>query len=190
VFSVDADTTQPIKPIVGPMKEPYTLMEILPWIIFGAAVLVLIFTMFYFYRKRKKKPIFKSKEEPKIAPNVKALDALAVLRLKKLWQAGKVKAYHTELTEIVRTYIEDRFGIMAVEMTTDEILVEIKPIIANAVAINKLKSSLELADLVKFAKANPTALENDTSLNFAVDFVNESNAQNSVLQEEEVENVE
>lgn len=173
VFSVNADTTQPIKPLVGPMSEPYTLMEFLPWILFVLALGALIFTAFYFYRKRQKKPLFK-KEEPKIPAHEKALDDMARLRLKKLWQAGKVKEYYSELTEIVRVYIEERFDIMAIEMTTYEIVAGLNGHPINDEVMRKLTGSLELADLVKFAKANPNALENDTCLNNVIDFVNET----------------
>lgn len=190
VFTVDADTTQPIKPIAGPLSEPYTFLEILPWILFILALGVLIFTAFYFYRKKQKKPLFKFKAEPKIPPHEKALDNLARLRLKKLWQAGKVKVYYSELTDIIRLYIEERFDIQAIEMTTHEILAGLAKDSINDEAMRKLSDSLELADLVKFAKANPTPLENDTCLNHGVDFVNETKSIVSEQNGEEVKNVE
>jgi len=190
VFTVDADTTQPIKPVVGPMAEPYTLSEFLPWILFILVLGALIFTAFYFYRKKQKKPLFKFKDEPKIPAHEKALDDLARLRLKKLWQAGKVKQYHTELTDILRLYIEDSLRVNAIEMTSYEILDGLKSKPINREAMQKLRDSLVLADLVKFAKANPTPLENDTCLNYAVDFVNETKAMESETLGEEVTHVE
>ena len=190
VFSVDADTTQPIKPLVGPLSEPYTLMEFLPWIIFILALGALLFAAFYFYRKKQKRPLFGGKSEPKVPAHEKALDDLARLRLKKLWQAGKVKQYYTELTDILRLYIEDRFDVNAIEMTSHEIFEGLKYHNINREVMQKLRSSLELADLVKFAKANPNPLENDTCLNYAVDFVNETKSIESELMGEEVANVE
>jgi len=189
VFTVDADTTKPIKPLVGPMPEPYTFMEILPWILLVLALGGLIFAAFYFYRKRKEKPIFK-KEKLKIPAHKKALDNMAHLRLKKLWQAGKVKEYYSELTDIIRIYIEERFDVMAIEMTTGEIVDGLKEFAINDDAMRKLKDSLELADLVKFAKANPNALENDTCLNNGIDFVNETKMIEVESKGEEVVNVE
>jgi len=188
VFTVNADTTQPIKPLVGPMSEPYTLMEFLPWILFVLALGALIFAAFYFYRKKQKKPLFK-KEEPKIPPHEKALDDLARLRLKKLWQAGKVKDYYSELTDIVRVYIEERFDVAAIEMTTYEIMDSLQSHNINDEVRKKLIGSLELADLVKFAKANPTALENDTCLNYGIDFVNETKENKGETTGEEVVHV-
>lgn len=190
VFTVEADTTQPIKPLVGPLSEPYTFMEILPWLLFVIGLGALIFAAIYFYRKKQKKPMFKKKDEPKIPAHEKALDDLAVLRLKKLWQAGKVKAYYSELTDIVRVYIEDRFNVMAIEMTTHEIIEGLKKQHINEDVMQKLKGSLELADLVKFAKASPSALENDTCLNNGVDFVNETKKVFVEPKREELTNVE
>jgi hypothetical protein len=94
--------------------------------------------------------------------------------LKKLWQADRVKDYYSELTDIVREYIEAQFGVQAVEMTTDEILYGLRGISINAQAMGKLSNTLQTADLVKFAKANPHALENDTALSYSVDFVKET----------------
>ena len=50
------------------------------------------------------------------------MNGLEKLKGEKLWQAGKVKDYYTELTDIVRIYIEERYGVQAIEMTTEEIL--------------------------------------------------------------------
>lgn len=188
VFSVTADTTQPIKAIVGPLSEPYILMEFLPWILFVLALGALIFTAFYFYRKKQKRPLFK-KEEPKLPAHEKALDDMALLRLKKLWQGGEVKTYYSELTEIIRIYIEDRFAVAAIEMTTHEIVDGLTAHSVNDEVMQKLTGSLELADLVKFAKANPTALENDTCLNYGMDFVNETKMLEVETKGEEVVNV-
>jgi len=189
VFTVDADTTQPIKPLVGPLDEPYTLMEFLPWIALGLLVLILLFVGIYYFRKRKKKPLFKSKEEPLIPPHIKALENLDLLRLKKLWQAESVKLYYSELTDILRTYIEDRYHIMAIEMTTHETLEELEKHAINDEVMHKLRSSLELADLVKFAKAKPSSLENDTCLNHGIDFVNETKFNAPELKEKEDKDV-
>ncbi|MBE9481570.1 MAG: hypothetical protein IMY69_07740, partial [Bacteroidetes bacterium] len=116
------------------------------------------------------------KPKPKIPPHVIALDALEKLRINKLWQSGKIKEYHTEITDIIRVYIHERFGIDAMEMTTDEILASFnkKNDEVDDGLKNKLKQTLMLADLVKFAKEKPLPLENDKSLNNSIDFVKET----------------
>ncbi|HOI33290.1 MAG TPA: hypothetical protein PLC47_11015, partial [Bacteroidales bacterium] len=177
VIPVQIDTTASFKPILGPRKEPVTFAEILPWIIggLGLAAIVALIIWFFVYRQRKEKalPIF---QKPAIPPYVKALDELDTLRHKKLWQNGKVKAYYSELTDIVRVYIENQFNVPAVEMTTPEILKGIKPLQINGDASRKLEHTLQLADLVKFAKMQPSALEHDLCLEGIVTFVKESHA--------------
>ena len=118
-------------------------------------------------------PVF-VKPKPILPPHILAINQLEELRLAKVWQTGKVKEYHTQLTDIVREYLENRFHFEAMEMTSDEILEEIANQKVNKEATSKLAGILQLADLVKFAKGQPTPLENDLSLSHGVDFVNET----------------
>ena len=113
---------------------------------------------------------------PAIPPYTKAIDSLENLRQQKLWQAGKTKEYYSSLTDIAREYIEGQFDVNAVEMTTDDILEEIKPLKFNDEVFAKFKDTMELADLVKFAKYAASNLENDIAMNNMTDFVNESYA--------------
>lgn len=178
VFTVEVDTTKDIKPIVRPIGEPYTLGEFLPWISLVFAIGLLIFAIFYFYkRKKKNKPLFVKKQKPVLPAHEQALNDLEMLRLKKLWQQDRLKEYHSELTDIIRIYIERRFKIPAVEMVSFEILQALKQKAINDQAMGKLTATLELADMVKFAKSGATAIENDTSLNNCIDFVNETKAE-------------
>jgi hypothetical protein len=174
VHTVKVDTTQAIKPIKGIMKIPITFREILPWILLGVGVALLVWFVIYYLRKRKKaEPIFQLKPKVVIPAYRLALDELEKLKQKKLWQSGKIKEYHTEVTEIIRRYIEGQFDVMALESTTDEIIDGLKgrqglP----AGMMSRLNRLLSLADLVKFAKANPLPAENEQTLQDAFDFVN------------------
>jgi hypothetical protein len=94
-----------------------------------------------------------------------------------MWQSGKVKEYFSTLTDIAREYIEGQFGVNAVEMTTDDILEEVKPLHFSSETYNKLKETMEVADLVKFAKYSSSNLESENAMNSMTDFVNESYAQ-------------
>ncbi len=169
------DTTQAIKPIVGPISEPYTFAEMVPWILVGLAAAGLTVLIFWLIRRRKnKKPLFERKPKPALPPHVVAINKLEELRLAKVWQNGKIKQYHSELTDIMREYLDNRYHFDAPEMTSDEILQALRGIMSNKEAMEKLSGVFFLSDMVKFAKAQPTALENDLSLSHCVDFVNET----------------
>lgn len=175
VHTMEVDTTKAIMAIKPPLEAPITFREILPWILMGLAAIALIILIIFIVRKLKRKePIFTIKPKPVLPPHVVAITGLEKLKQKKLWQGGKTKNYYTELTDIVRVYIEGRFGIQAVEMTSDEIIVGLKNTDTNPEIIEKLRQTLMLADMVKFAKASPLPLENDVSLNNSMDFVKET----------------
>ena len=74
------------------------------------------------------------------------------LRLAKVWQNGKVKEYHTQLTDIVREYLENRFHFEALEMTTDEILEEIANQKVNKEATSKLAGIIAIGRPGKICK--------------------------------------
>ena len=82
-----------------------------------------------------------------------------------LWQNNKIKEYYSELTEIVRGYIERELKVPALERTTDEIIETLtdfkssQSITTSKETIKKLKELLEESDLVKFAKSKPLPLE-------------------------------
>jgi hypothetical protein len=194
VASVPVNMEEEIKDIKAPMEAPYTFREALPWILMAMGAIAVGFFVFYYLKKRKNaEPVFKAPVKPKFPPHQIALDELEKLRLKKLWQSGRIKEYHTELTDIVRIYLNGRFYIHAPEMTTDEILEALKTTASNEQAKQKISQTLSMADLVKFAKLQPLPLEHDTSLNNAIDFVKETmhlttpeNNQSSKIQQDSI----
>jgi hypothetical protein len=172
VFTVEVDTTAAIKPIKGPIAAPITFAEILPWGIAGIVALVVIILLSHFLMKRKKKePVVFRKPKPKLPPHRVALDAFERLKNEKLWQQGKVKDYHSEISDIMRVYIEGTYNIAAMEMTTWEIIRSFAGAKIEQANLEKLRQILEMADLVKFAKLKPLPDENEYSLEQAELFV-------------------
>jgi hypothetical protein len=174
VHTVKVDTTQAIKPIIGPMKVPISFLEMLPWII-GCLVIVLIViaVIWYLNKRRKNQPVFSLKPAIVLPPHELALLEIEKLRVKKLWQAGKVKEYHSELTEILRRYIEGRFQVPALEQTSAEITSDLRNNAAcSPQELDKLGKLLVMADMVKFAKSQPLAAENEKCLLDGIEFVN------------------
>ena len=186
VNSIAVDTTKEIKPIKGPLHVPLSFREILPWILLGLLVLAVGYTIYYIIRKRKRsEPIFNIRPKIRLSPHEVALMEFEKLRVRKLWQAGKVKEYHSELTDILRKYIEDRFRNKALESTTFEILEDLKdkPEI-EAASLSSLGQILSLADMIKFAKQQALASENEESLVNAIGFVNSTIPKDKEVTEE------
>jgi hypothetical protein len=186
VVSIPVDT---LKKQIRDIKLPYTasitLLEVITYSLYiiGAALLILI--IIYVIKKyRKNEPIIKLPEKPKEPAYIIALRELDKLKEQKLWQQDKVKQYHSELTEIVRKYIENRFTIMALEQTSYEILSSFynSGLISDP-AYEALKQMLILADFVKFAKAQPLPDENDLCFRNAYFFVNETKDDFKIIDE-------
>lgn len=173
------DTTQAFKPIVDPIAAPVTMKEVFPWILAALLLVLLVLAIWLLLRRRKRKGNGKGNlvKGPVIPPYEKAVGDLENLRQQKLWQSGKVKEYFSMLTDIAREYIEGQFGVNAVEMTTDEILREVKPLQFSQETYDKLKETMEVADLVKFAKYSTSSLESENAMTRMTEFVNESYAQ-------------
>jgi len=190
VKSIAVDTTEAIKDIKGPIDVPITLEEMYPYIIAGIALIALLIAGFFLYKryKNKEKPILIKKT---VRPAyLFALEKLKELEKSKLWQQNKVKLYHSELTEIVRHYIEKRFGIIAMELTSDEILNSIKYAGLGEGAQLKLRQILSLADMVKFAKVQPKSSDHELSMEAAYYFVDQTSStvgSKSAVEEEVIE---
>ena len=164
---------------------PITFSEVLPWFLGGLGIILMGLLVFYYIKKRKSaQPVFKIRSKPKLPAHIIALNDLEELRMQKMWQSGKVKEYYTAMTDIVRLYIEERFEISAVEMTTEEILKDLRNENLDSEIQNKLGQTLVLADLVKFAKETPLPLDNDNCLTYSVDFVQNTIPVQEVTEEE------
>ena len=94
------------------------------------------------------------------------------IKNKKLWQEGKFKEYHTLISDALRAYIENRYGVAAMELTSDEIFKIMNSQVIDGISKEKLRQVLTLADYVKFAKVIPIDVENEMSLGNAFDFIN------------------
>ncbi len=173
VYTFQIDSIQGIADIKHPLNTPFTFKEALPYIGIGFGsllVISLIIWLIWFFSRKEVQTV--KREIPKEPPHVIALRDLDKLADKKLWQQSKFKEYHSELTEIIRIYIEFRFQIMAMEQTSDEVFQQFERNgLLSGDQFEILKQMLTLADFVKFAKYHPVPDENELSLKHAYDFV-------------------
>ncbi|HAW09417.1 MAG TPA: hypothetical protein DCW42_09725 [Bacteroidetes bacterium] len=170
--SVAIDTAKPIKDIKPPFQVPASFWDYFWYIFIPILIIGICYFGYKYYKNHKKKPVLKPAYDPKIPAHIQALNDLKQLDEQKLWQKGKFKEYHSELSEILRLYIERRYSFPALEETTSEILEEIDLNISGDSLKQSLKKILELADLVKFAKYIPFPDENINSMDKAIEFVN------------------
>ena len=124
----------------------------------------------------KKKKEVKIKPKVVIPSDIIALNELAILKDKELWENGKLKQYHSEISEILRTYLEERFRILALELPTYDILQNLKNRNLQKEDLIMLTTILQRADLAKYAKSKPTDSENNESMDLSVDFVKNTKA--------------
>ena len=166
VATVAIDTTkQKMFPIKAIQNEPLVYDDFKPYVVWLLLALLLIGAVIYYLVTRKKPTITEDEGIAALAPFEEAIEKLQELDTKLLWQNNEIKKYYSELTEIVRAYIEKELKIPALEITTHE-LVDIlsafnkaKTIDASKETIKKLNALLQEADLVKFAKSTPLSHE-------------------------------
>ena len=159
--------TQKDLPFIFAEIKDYVTYGAIGLILFGLIVWLTAWLIVRYMRKRKAMP----RPVPKIPPHVVANKALVELGHRKLWQKGKFKAYYTALTSILRTYISSRWDVGALEMTTDEIIMALRDVDMPSASRTDLITILRTADMVKFAKAEPEAEDNEENLSRALYFV-------------------
>jgi hypothetical protein len=182
-----ADTTAKIFDIVAPYRSPLTLGEVLPWLLLSILAGLLTWAVIRYINNHKKSETAEEIFIPADPAHVIAFRELERLKSEELWQKGEIKRFYTRLTEILRQYLENRFKVYSLELTTEETLEAlIKSGFKKNGSYNELKSVLNGADLVKFAKYKPDATENEyqfqTSWKFVMTTKEDEQAPDSVEQ--------
>lgn len=171
VNAMKVDTASSPKPIKDPLGIPYTFKEIAPYIFEVLGVLLLGILIWWLIKKRRQKPSTPKPAKPSKPPYQLAMEQLRALKQENLWQKGEVKEYHDRLTDIVREFLENQYGISALEYTTDQIMENLQYTNISTEQKGQLKEIFELADLAKFAKLQPNAEENERSMEVAMEFL-------------------
>ncbi len=186
VLPVEVNTEEGGFDIKGIQQPRFVLTDYLPDAIYLWLALLLALIVaggIYWWRKQRNKEGGEIDPIELLPPHVRAIQALEATKAEKLWQNGREKEYYTRITDTLRLYLQQRYGINALELTSYETLLLVRKAVEDKEVYNYLKEVLELADFVKFAKMTPLAEENEQSLRRAFSIV-EMTKEEEVIEEE------
>ncbi|PLW92243.1 MAG: hypothetical protein C0592_11720 [Marinilabiliales bacterium] len=174
-ITVPVDTAQAFKDV----KDIYEVEYKKPfpwWIVFAAlgAAVIAFFVIRYIRKRKKTKPVEVIEETVYMSPSEEALSKLRRMREERSWTKVNAKLFYTDLTDVIRRYLERQFNIQAEEMVSSEILDAINKKSISYGAAKKIEPVLKLADYVKFAKYKPVPGDYEESLANAIDFVEDT----------------
>ncbi len=139
------------------------------WIVLGLIVVAGGICAYLIATRKVDIPLIPKKKP--IPPYELAVSRLKTLKAENLCEKGEEKEYYTRLTDILREYIDERFGINAMEMTSTQILSRLSDNPVTRPSNQLMRQILEVADFVKFAKVRPLPDDNIKSYNSAMEFV-------------------
>jgi hypothetical protein len=113
-------------------------------------------------------------QKKRLPPDVIAINRLTALKEAQLWERGQEKEYYTQLIDILREYLQERFSINAMEMTSSQILKALQSNEETRLPHTHMQKVVEIADFVKFAKVRPLPDDNVRAWQNALQFVEET----------------
>lgn len=177
VFTIDVDTVH-VDQFYGEKtydRPELTWAELRGVCVAVACVLILLAIMAYtIYRYRHGRPIVNLalRRKKLMPPHEKALNEINRIKAERRWADEDSKEYYTMLTDALRTYMSERYGFNAMEMTSSEIIEHLLQ--QDDVMLDELRQLFTTADLVKFAKASTLIGENDLNLVNAITYIQQT----------------
>ena len=180
VYPVAVDSMQTIHDYADVQLPPSHFFDWLPdwitdygwWILLALVLIGGALFIYLVYLRKGKIPLVPAKKP--VPPYELAMQQLESLRADKLCELGEEKEYYTRLTDILRNYLDSRFGINAMEMTSSQIRHALSHNPDTRVPAKYMDSILATADFVKFAKVRPLPDDNVASFNSALRFVEDT----------------
>lgn len=182
VYPVDTVTAESDLMPMSSILPPYDrkLVDYLPdwladnWLYIVLAIVIIaggICAYLIFTKRLNINILPQKKPEP---PYDVAIAKLSRLREEQLCEQGLQKEYYTRLTDILREYLDRRFGINAMEMTSTQIRQALNSSKGEIMSKELVEQVLEIADFVKFAKAQPLGDDNIKAYEAARKFVEDT----------------
>lgn len=179
VLPVDVDSLETINPMAATATPDTRWYDYVPnWLLYvllGLFVAAVAVAAWIFYRRRSR--IVAIERAKPVPPYELAMERLNTLREQRLGESGQDRQFYTELVDILRQYLEGRFGINAMEMTSTQIVRALRENTETRMSADEIKNVLAIADFVKFARQRPLADDNARSLRRAFEFVESTRPQ-------------
>ncbi len=188
VESVKPAEAEDILDIKAPVAIPRNWWSLWPWFVIAAGLIALGVFAFVWHRRRD------SGEEGIVAPRKEQLppheDAYRALR--QLGDAGlleqqMIKLYYIKISEIIRRYIGRRFQVVAMELTSTEVLDRLRRAKIEEDAYRLFQEFFSLCDLVKFAKYRPSEAQHGQVMKVAIEIVDVTKKSAEVVEEKELQ---
>ena len=164
---VDTATFTP-HDIKGQIRYPLTFSELFPWLCGFLLLTIIVILIVRLIRRRLSAGSADVRKDP---AHIVALRKLDEYRGSQMWAPEKQKLFYSGVTDVLREYISERYGISAMEMTTAEIFADMKKVDAPQELLSEVRDLFDRADFVKFAKYVASDEDNASALPVAVRFV-------------------
>lgn len=175
VESVKPSEEGDVQDIRPPWEIPFNWRPVVIGVSLGLLILLLMVGLFFYFKKKKRgESILPRKIEPPRPPHEIAYKELESLGASDLLERGEVKLYYSEISDIIRRYVEGRYEIVALELTTRQLLDGLRAVQIDEDIIIIFRNFLQECDLVKFAKMVPSAEGNEGIMKMAVRIVDET----------------
>lgn len=176
VNPVDVTALTDIHPIADVAEFDSKWYDWLPdyWVYILLGVLIIAGGVCAYLIMSKKVNVTILPQKKRLPPDQIAFNRLNALKEAQLWEKGQEKEYYTRLIDILRDYLQERFGINAMEMTSSQILKALRANEETRLSHSRMERVVEIADFVKFAKVRPLPDDNVRAFSDAMQFVEET----------------
>ena len=175
VESMLASEAGDIRDVKDPVEIPRDWWQRLRWPVLGLLALLLVMAVIFIIRRyRAGKSILPVRETPARPAHEVAIEALDRLTASDLISRGQIKEFYIEISEIIRQYINDRYFVVALEMTTTEVLCGLMTRGLGEEIEGHFRTFLNRCDLVKFAKFIPSENQHQEIVKLAYQIIDET----------------